>query len=102
MWACNGSPAQNWTVEADGTIQINGKCLDIYRYMSKNKTAVELWTCKPSGMNSNQLWKAVNGTLVNPKSGQCLDDPKFNTANGIRLEIYKCNGGRNQQWVLPS
>ena len=31
-------PEQNWTVETDGTIQINGKCLDVYRYGTANKT----------------------------------------------------------------
>jgi hypothetical protein len=34
-------------------------------------------------------------------SGKCLDDPGFNTADGIQLEIYTCNGGTNQQWKLP-
>ena len=98
MWDCNGTPEQNWTIETDGTIQINSKCLDIYRYRTANKTPVELWTCHGS---SNQQWRAVNGTLVNPRSHKCLDDPRFNTTNGTKLEIYTCNGGRNQQWVLP-
>ena len=98
MWGCNGTPEQNWTIETDGTIQINGKCLDVYRDGKKNKTRVELWTCH-SGLN--QQWQAVAGTLVNPISGKCLDDPRFNTANGTQLEIYTCNGGRNQRWVLP-
>jgi Ricin-type beta-trefoil lectin domain-like len=43
----------------------------------------------------------VNGTLVNPVSGKCLDDPRFNTTDGTQLEIYTCNGGANQQWKLP-
>ena len=98
MWDCNGTPEQNWTVETDGTIQINNKCLDVYRYRTANKTKIELWTCHGS---SNQQWEAVNGTLVNPRSHKCLDDPRFNTTNGTQLEIYTCNGGRNQQWVLP-
>ncbi len=28
---CNGSAGQNWAIEPDGTIRINGKCMDIYR-----------------------------------------------------------------------
>ncbi len=98
IWDCNGTPEQNWTIETDGTIQINGQCLDVYRYRTANKTPVEIWTCHGG---SNQQWVAENGTLVNPRSGKCLDDPRFNTTNGTQLEIYKCNGGRNQQWVLP-
>ena len=45
---------------------------------------------------------ATGGTLVNPLSGKCLDDPRYNTTDGTHVEIYTCNGGLNQQWVLPS
>jgi len=41
------------------------------------------------------------GTLVNPISGKCLDDPRFNTTNGTLLELFTCNGGKNQLWELP-
>ena len=99
LWTCNSTPEQNWTIETDGTIQINNKCLDVYRYGTKNKVAVELWTCHGS---SNQQWEAVNGTLVNPRSGKCLDDPRWSGTNGTQLTIYTCTGGRNQQWVLPT
>jgi hypothetical protein len=98
MSDCDGSAAQNWAIEADGTIQINGKCLDIYRDQKRNKAPVDLWTCTG---RANQQWQARNGTLVNPISGKCLDDPRFNTADGTQLQIYTCNGGRNQQWKLP-
>ena len=95
---CNDSPEQNWTVKTDGTIQINGKCMDIYRDEKTSKAPVELWSCTGG---ANQQWQAVNGTLINPVSGKCLDDPRFNTADGTQLEIYTCNGGDNQQWKLP-
>ena len=95
---CNGSQEQNWTVEADGTLQVNGKCMDIFRDQKVNKAKVELWTCTGG---ANQQWAAVSGTLVNTISGKCLDIPRFNTTNGTQLEIYTCNGGLNQRWVLP-
>jgi hypothetical protein len=99
MSTCNGSAEQNWTVETDGTLQINGKCMDIRRDGRVNKTPVELWTCHGG---ANQQWRAENGTLINPVSGKCLDDPRFNVTDGIQLEIYTCNGGANQQWGLPA
>ncbi len=102
MWDCNGTPEQSFTLGTDGTIQVNGKCVDIYRDGKKNKTPVELYTCKAAGHNANQLWQAVGNTLVNPVSNKCLDDPRFNTTNGTQLIIYTCNGGRNQDWVLPT
>jgi predicted outer membrane repeat protein len=98
MWACNRTAAQDWAIDADGTIRINGKCMDVYRDEKKNKAPVELWTCTGG---ANQQWRAVTGTLVNPVSGKCLDDPRFDTADGTQLEIYACNGGANQQWKLP-
>jgi hypothetical protein len=96
---CNGSAEQTWTIESDGTLQINGKCMDIYRDEKKNKAPVEMWTCTGG---ANQQWAQDGGTLVNPISGKCLDDPRWNTTNGTQLRLYTCNGGLNQQWVLPS
>jgi len=95
---CNGSAEQTWTVESDGTIQINGKCLDIYRERKTNKAPVELWTCTG---RANQQWQAVGRTLVNPISGKCLDDPRYKTTNGIQLTLFTCTGGKNQLWDLP-
>jgi Ricin-type beta-trefoil lectin domain len=92
---CNGSAGQDWTIETDGTIQINGKCLDIYREEKTSKAPVEIWTCTG---RANQQWRAFNGSLLNPVSGKCLDDPRFSTTNGTALILYTCNGGRNQQW----
>ena len=99
MWACDGNTgAQNWTVESNGTIQIDGGCLDITGAKYTNGTLIEWWTCNGG---ANQQWAAENGQLVNPTSGMCLDDPAFNKTNGTQLILYTCNGGANQQWSLP-
>ena len=55
----------------------------------------------PQEHGANQQRHATAGTLVNPVSGKCLDDPRFNTTPGTRLELYTCNGGANQQWKIP-
>jgi hypothetical protein len=95
---CNGSASQNWTVTGSGTLQVNGKCLDIYRDEKTNNAPVELWTCTGG---ANQQWQATAaGTLVNPISGKCLDDPKLTTPS-TQLEIYTCDGSANQQWKIP-
>src|SRR5450755_1519896 len=77
MWDCNGGPSQQWTIEPDGTLWIYGKCMDITGGGTGNGTLVELWDCNGG---TNQQWHAQNGTLVNPASGKCLDDPGSNTA----------------------
>src|SRR5262249_29257628 len=46
MFDCNGNTAaQNWTVNTNGTITINGGCLDITGNNSANGTLIEWWTC---------------------------------------------------------
>ena len=99
IWACDGyAPAQNWTVNTNGTITIDGGCLDITGAKYTNGTLVELWTCNGG---ANQQWKAENGALVNPTSGKCLDDPNGSTTNGTQLQIWSCSGASNQKWTLP-
>jgi non-reducing end alpha-L-arabinofuranosidase len=99
IWDCDGlAAAQNWTVSANGTLTIDGGCMDITGANFSNGTLVELWTCNGG---ANQQWQASNGQLVNPASGKCLDDPNSNTANGTQLILWSCNGGANQQWHLP-
>jgi hypothetical protein len=99
MWACDGNTgAQNWTVNSNGTLTIDGGCLDITGAKYVNNTLIELWTCNGG---ANQQWEASNGEIVNPHSGLCLDDPGSNTANGTQLILFTCNGGSNQKWTLP-
>jgi hypothetical protein len=99
IWACDGfAPAQNWTVNTNGTITIDGGCLDITGANNTNGTLVELWACNGG---ANQQWQAQNGALVNPSSGKCLDDPNGSTVNGTQLQIWSCSGASNQKWTLP-
>ncbi len=99
IWDCDGNTAaQNWTVNSNGTLTIDGGCMDITGANFSNGTLIDLWTCNGG---SNQQWQATNGTLVNPASGKCLDDPGSNTTNGTQLILWTCNGGSNQQWRLP-
>ena len=47
LWTCNGTGAQNWSAQADGTLRNpqSGKCLDVSGNNSADGTAVHLWTC---------------------------------------------------------
>ncbi|HEU4726508.1 MAG TPA: arabinofuranosidase catalytic domain-containing protein [Kofleriaceae bacterium] len=99
LFDCNGfAAAQSWTINSNGTITIDGGCLDITGNNSANGTLVEWWPCNGG---PNQQWQAVNGQLVNPATGKCLDDPASITTNGIQLQIWSCSGASNQQWRLP-
>jgi hypothetical protein len=103
IWNCLGDAAQNWTVEPNGTIQINGKCLDVDDGTA-NHTPVVIDTCNNTG--SEQWQPEANGEIVNPQSGRCLDN--FDTpgsgnglTDGTQLDIWNCLGSANELWTLP-
>jgi len=94
-----GSKPEQWTMEADGTFQSFGMCLDTAGGSVTQGTLTVLNTCNGG---TTQVWTpGPNGSLVNEASGLCLDDPGSNTANGVQMQIWSCNGGNNQHWWLP-
>jgi hypothetical protein len=98
VYTCNGTAAQSWTAEPNGTVKAYGKCLDVAGGNTADGTLVELTTCNGSGA---QNWQPQsNGELANPQSGKCLDDTSSG-GSGTQLEIWDCNDGANQQWTLP-
>ena len=100
LWDCNGVSGQRWSVNSDGTVRSYDKCLHIVGNGTANGTKVQLWDCNGS---AGQIWiPLANGSLFNPKSFRCLDDPAAQTANGTQLQIYDCNGLFTQVWNLPS
>lgn len=98
VYTCNGTNAQQWTVESDGTIQALGKCLDVTGAGTANGTKVQLYTC--NGTVAQQWQPQSNGELVNPHSGSCLDDTGWG-GSGTQVQIWGCTDGSNQQWQLP-
>jgi glucosylceramidase len=98
VYTCNGTNAQQWTVESNGTLQALGKCLDVSGAGTANGTLVQLYTCNGTAA---QTWQAQsNGELINPNSGKCLDDTGFG-GSGTQVQIWTCADSSNQQWALP-
>jgi hypothetical protein len=100
IYSCEGVAASEiWTVEADGTLQIDGKCLDVKGAGTADGTLVDLWTCTGQ---ANQQWQPQSdGALLNPVSGKCLGISNGGTANGTQLWIWDCDGADTQQWTMP-
>ncbi|MCW2865078.1 MAG: Ricin lectin [Actinoallomurus sp.] len=46
------------------------------------------------------MWQVYNGGYRNAASGRCLDDPGGSATDGTQLQLWDCNSGANQQWVL--
>jgi chitinase len=98
VYTCNGSNAQQWTVESDNTLQVLGKCLDVDAAGTANGTTVDLYTCNGTGA---QTWvPQSDGALLNPSSGKCLDDTGYG-GSGTQVQIWSCTGNANQNWTLP-
>ncbi|WP_344872719.1 RICIN domain-containing protein [Nonomuraea antimicrobica] len=98
LWDCNGSGAQSWTWNADGSVRALGKCMDVAAGSTANGAQVQLYDCNGSGA---QRWTYNSGTgqIVNPQANKCLDATGVSSANGTRLQIWDCGGGANQRWT---
>jgi predicted alpha-1,2-mannosidase len=99
LWTCNGTGAQNWTAEPDGTLQVLGGCMDVSNAGTTAGTKVQYWQC--NGTVAQQWQARSDGSLFNPNSGMCLDDPGSSTTTGTQLQIWTCNGTDAQRWTLP-
>ena len=98
VYTCNGTGAQQWTVESNNTLQVFGKCLDVNGAGTANGTTVDLYDCNGTAA---QAWvPQSNGELVNPNSGKCLDDTGFG-GSGTQVQIWACADSSNQQWSIP-
>ncbi|HEY5399821.1 MAG TPA: ricin-type beta-trefoil lectin domain protein [Trebonia sp.] len=98
VYTCNGTNAQSWTVNSNGSLTVLGDCLDVAGAGTANGTKVDLYTCNGTGAQS---WThESNGELVNTNSGKCLDDTGFGGA-GTQVQIWACADSSNQQWNIP-
>jgi chitinase len=98
VYTCNGTNAQQWTVNSNGSLTVLGNCLDVAGAGTANGTLVDLYPCNGTGAQS---WvHESNGELVNANSGKCLDDTGFG-GSGTQVQIWACADSSNQQWNVP-
>ncbi|QMU70139.1 ricin-type beta-trefoil lectin domain protein [Streptacidiphilus sp. P02-A3a] len=96
LWGCEAG-GQDVTIGSDGTVRIQGLCLDT---TGANDATVVLNTCT-SGTASQQ-WKATATTLVNTSSGRCLADPSGNQSPGGAKQIVWTCGSGGQTYTVPT
>ncbi|MFF4705412.1 glycoside hydrolase family 19 protein [Streptomyces sp. NPDC001288] len=100
LYDCNGTGAQSWSNNGDGTLRALGKCLDVVDRGTADGAAVQLWDC--SG-GANQQWVVTAAhDIVNPAANKCLDVRGNSSANATRLQIWTCTGAANQKWNAPA
>jgi hypothetical protein len=98
LWDCNGTAAQQWTVNADGSIRALGKCMDVTGGSTADGAKVQLYDCNGTGA---QRWTVTGARdIVNIAANKCLDATNNSSANGTRLQIWSCTGGANQKWTV--
>lgn len=97
IYSCNGTNAQAWKLEADGTVRALGKCMDVQYAKTENGSLIGLNSCH---QGLNQKWEQLpNGLLRSVHSGKCLDVLGWATGNSARVGIWDCIPHHtNQQW----
>ncbi|MCT9007181.1 ricin-type beta-trefoil lectin domain protein [Streptomyces rhizosphaerihabitans] len=99
LYDCNGSAAQSWTVQSDGSVRSLGKCLDVTSGSTADGAKVQLYDCNGTAA---QQWSynSATGDVVNTAANKCLDVTDNSSANAARAQIWSCTGAANQKWLL--
>ncbi|MFC1409728.1 ricin-type beta-trefoil lectin domain protein [Streptacidiphilus sp. N1-12] len=100
IYTCNNTAAQTWTLRADHTVRVLGKCLEASGGGTANSTPIDQTTCTTS--TAQQWTQGSNGSLINTASGKCLADPAATTTIGTQLILWTCNGGNEQNWAAQT
>ena len=105
---CNSGRAQRWTIAADGTLRISGRCLAAGPASKSRPASLALASCR----HGVQRWQQdSDAVLKNLTDGRCLADT--GTRDSARAVAATCiatpnNTGSastpspNQQWTLPA
>ncbi|MER5483293.1 RICIN domain-containing protein [Streptomyces sp. NPDC002812] len=83
---------------ADGSLRVQGKCVNAVNAGTANTTFLELRTC--AGTPAQKFLPRADGSLHNPVSGRCVDLGNYNTTPGTRLWLFDCNGSKSQRWTM--
>lgn len=94
---CDGSSAQKWTVNSDGTISNGaGLCLSVSGASTTPKATADVYTC--NGSVSESWTVNSNGTITGNNSGLCLSVRGGATASGSVADIYTCSS--SETWTV--
>ena len=110
VWDClnvrTGAPGgfsealdQQWTYNvATQSLQALGRCLEVTGNSTTPGAKTDLSSC--TGVGGQHWVMQSNGSILNPASGLCLDDPSGIITNGTGIQIWTCNGAPAQRFLL--
>ena len=99
-WKCNpGAGSQQWTGYSDGTLRINGRCLDVTgpglgakaKVAACTGAATQKWAIRQVSANDF-------GAIANTGTGTVLTDPGNSTTNGTQLVMGPDRGDQSYPW----
>lgn len=93
---CNGTNAQNWTFESDGTVRVNDMCMEVAWAWKHDGAPVQLMNCNGNPAQQFRLTSSLD--LVNTNADKCVDVKDWAGTNGGKLQIWQCTGAENQKW----
>ena len=99
-WKCSpGATSQQWTGYNDGTLRINGKCLDVTG--PKAGATVKVAACAGAATQTWAIGQVSGndfGSITNMATGTVLTDPAGSTVNGTRLVMEHSRGDLSYPW----
>jgi hypothetical protein len=109
-WECNGTNAQWWTADPDGTISITispppepglpeSGCLRPLNGSAVPGTGLELVPCDPT--EPAQQWRFENGRIRNVGTNRCLSVPDGPEYYGHKVIMAACADVPKQIWSYP-
>jgi hypothetical protein len=103
LYSCNGDAAQQWAVDGSEITDF-GKCLSTVNGGTAIGAGAVLYDCNTGNfaINVAESWSSAGAELTDDGSQRCLDDPNASQANGVKLQVWSCNGRIQQNWTLPS
>jgi hypothetical protein len=99
-WKCSpGATSQQWTGYNDGTLRINGKCLDVTGPQAG--ATVKAAACTGAATQTWAIGQVSGndfGPITNMATGNVLTDPASSTVNGTRLVMAHGHGDLSGPW----
>jgi hypothetical protein len=98
---CGTGAGQQWSRYSDGTIRVQGLCIDTLNGGTANGTRVVLAVC--SATSTSQKWTLATGNFVqNQKSRTCLAPLNNQIYAKVVVTIATCANTNAQKWALPA
>ena len=98
---CGTGLGQQWSRFSDGTIRVQGRCIDTLNGGTANGTRVVLVVC--SATSTSQKWTLATGNFVqNQKSRTCLAPLNNQIYAKVVVTIATCANTNAQKWALPA